>query len=219
MSDMTSSAPVDSAPLVSVPRALLDRLITTRASVEEHRIVLLIVLLTRTGKADAAISEDAFATDPMVLDAGKVDGTPIAMPDWPFPALEQAVAHGTILRFVVESQAGSRNWLLLNTIETARLVARMADDPDAVPEVFWIDESRPRVHVDKPTVFRLYEQNIGPLTPMIADRLIKALETYPPDWIESALEEAVAYNRRNWRYIARILENWAADGPPNRTNQ
>ena len=219
MPDLTSSAPVDSAPLVSVPRALLDRLITTRASVEEHRIVLLLVLLTRTGKADAAISEDAFATDSMVLDAGKVDGTPIAMPDWPFPALEQAVAHGTILRFVVESQAGSRNWLLLNTVENARLVARMAEDPEAVPEMFWIDESRPHVHVDKPTVFRLYEQNIGPLTPMIADRLIKALETYPPDWIESALEEAVAYNRRNWRYIARILENWEADGPPGRTGR
>jgi DnaD/phage-associated family protein len=219
MPELTSSAPVDSAPLVSVPRALLDRLITTRASVEEHRIVLLLVLLSRTGKADAAISEDAFATDSMVLDAGKMDGTPIAMPDWPFPALEQAVAHGTILRFVVESQAGSRNWLLLNTVENARLVARMAEDPGAVPEMFWIDESRPHVHVDKPTVFRLYEQNIGPLTPMIADRLIKALETYPPDWIESALEEAVAYNRRNWRYIARILENWEADGPPGRTGR
>ena len=219
MPDLPSSAPVDSAPLVSVPRALLDRLITARASVEEHRVVLLLVLLTRTGKADAAISEDAFATDPMVLDAGKVDGTPVAMPGWPFPALEQAVAHGTILRFVVESKAGSRNWLLLNTVENARLVARMTDDPDSVPEMYWIDESRPRVHVDKPTVFRLYEQNIGPLTPMIADRLIKALEMYPPDWIESALEEAVAYNRRNWRYIARILQNWEADGPPGRTGR
>ena len=208
MPELTSSAPVDSTPLVSVPRALLDRLITTRASVAEHRIVL----LTRTGKADAAISEDAFATDSMVLDAGKVDGTPIAMPDWPFPALEQAVAHGTILRFVVESQAGSRNWLLLNTVENARLVARMAEDPGAVPEMFWIDESRPHVHVDKPTVFRLYEQNIGPLTPLIADQISRVIEEYPDDWIEDALSEAVAYNRRSWRYVTRILENWKQQG-------
>jgi DNA replication protein len=218
MTELLPAAPVDSAPLVSVPRALLDRLITSRSSVEEHRIVLLLILLTRTGKADAAISEDAFASDPAVIDAGKVDGTPIAMPDWPYPALEQAVAHGTVLRFVVESQAGSRNWLLLNTVQNARLISSMAEDPDSVPEVYWIDESRPRVHVDRPTVFRLYEQNIGPLTPLIADRLIKALEIYPAEWVESALEEAVAYNRRNWRYIARILENWAADGPPSRTN-
>jgi DnaD/phage-associated family protein len=218
MTDLPPAAPVDSAPAVSVPRALLDRLITSRSSVEEHRIVLLLVLLTRTGKADAAISEDAFVSDPAVIDAGKVDGTPIAMPDWPYPAIEQAVAHGTILRFVVESPGGSRSWLLLNTVQNARLVSTMADNPDTVPEIYWIDESRPRVHVDRPTVFRLYEQNIGPLTPLIADRLIKALELYPAEWVESALEEAVAYNRRNWRYIARILENWAADGPPSRTN-
>jgi DNA replication protein len=218
MTELLPVAPVDSAPLVSVPRALLDRLISSRSSVEEHRIVLLLILLTRTGKADSAISEDAFASDPAVIDAGKVDGTPIAMPDWPYPALEQAVAHGTVLRFVVEGQAGSRNWLLLNTVQNARLISSMAENPDSVPEVYWIDESRPRVHVDRPTVFRLYEQNIGPLTPLIADRLIKALEIYPAEWVESALEEAVAYNRRNWRYIARILENWAADGPPSRTN-
>ena len=61
-----------------------------------------------------------------------------------------------------------------------------------------------------PTVFRLYEQNMGPLTPLIADRLIKALETYPTEWIEEALGEAVAYNRRSWRYVARILENWVS---------
>jgi DnaD/phage-associated family protein len=218
MAELLPAAPVDSTPLVSVPRALLDRLITSRASVEEHRIVLLLILLTRSAKADAAISEDAFASDPAVIDAGKVDGTPIAMPDWPYPAIEQGVAHGTVLRFVVESAAGSRNWLLLNTVQNARLIAAMAENPDSVPEIYWIDESRPRVHVDRPTVFRLYEQNIGPLTPLIADRLIKALELYPAEWVESALEEAVAYNRRNWRYIARILENWAADGPPSRTN-
>jgi DnaD/phage-associated family protein len=218
MTELLPAAPVDSAPLVSVPRALLDRLVTSRSSVEEHRIVLLLILLTRSGKADAAISEDAFASDPAVIDAGKVDGTPIAMPDWPYPAIEQAVAHGMVLRFVVESPAGSRNWLLLNTVQNARLVAAMAENPDSVPEMYWIDESRPRVHVDRPTVFRIYEQNIGPLTPLIADRLIKALELYPAEWVESALEEAVAYNRRNWRYIARILENWAADGPPSRTN-
>ena len=220
MSDLNSTAPVDSTPLVSVPRALLHRLVTSRASVDEHRIVLLLALLTRTQTStDSAISEDAFAADPMVIDAGKVDGTPIGMPGWPFPALEQAIAHGTILRFVAESAGGSRNWLLLNTIVNARLVAKMASDPEGVPEIYWIDESRPRIHVDRPTVFRLYEQNVGPLTPMIADRLIKALETYPTEWIEGALEEAVAYNRRNWRYIARILENWAADGPSGRTGR
>jgi len=220
MVDLDSTAPVDSLPLVSIPEALLHRLVTSRASVEEHRVVLLLALRTRTRRAsDSAISEDAFAADSTVIDAGKVDGTPISMPGWPFPALDQAIAHGTVLRFVAESDAGSRNWLMLNTIENTQLVAKMASDPQTVPEQFWIDESRPRIHVDRPTVFRLYEQNVGPMTPMIAERLIKALETYPTEWIEGALEEAVAYNRRNWKYIARILENWASEGPEGRTGR
>jgi DnaD/phage-associated family protein len=200
-----------------VPRGLLDRLIRCGATVDEHRIVLLLIMLTRNGTSDSAISEDAFSADPAVVDAGKVDGTPIGMPDWPYQAIEQAVAHGVILRFVAESDSASRNWLLLNTVENARLVANMANDKETVPAMFWINETRPRIHVDRPTIFRLYEQNIGPLTPLVADKLIKALEMYPLDWIETAIEESVAYNRRNWRYIARILENWAADGPPDRT--
>ena len=96
-------------------------------------------------------------------------------------------------------------------------LGQAADDPARVPAEFWIGETRPRISVDRPTVFRIYEQNIGPLTPLIADQLIKALETYPVGWIESALEEAVAYNRRSWRYVSRILENWTVDGPPGRT--
>lgn len=219
MSDLIPSGPVDTTPVVWVPRGLIDRLIQCGASIEEHRIVLLLIMLARNGTSDSAISEDAFAADPMVVDAGKVDGTPILMPGWPLQAIEQAVAHGVILRFVAEGDLTFRNWLLLNTVENARLVADMASGKETVPEMFWIDQTRPRIHIDRPTVFRLYEQNIGPLTPMIADRLIRALEMYPLDWIETAIEESVAYNRRNWKYIARILENWAVEGPPDRTGR
>ena len=45
--------------------------------------------------------------------------------------------------------------------------------------------------------------------PIIADQLVRALERYPREWIEDAIGEAVAYNRRNWRYIQRILQQWA----------
>jgi DnaD/phage-associated family protein len=66
--------------------------------------------------------------------------------------------------------------------------------------------------IHRPNAFRLYEQNIGPLTPLIADQISRAIEEYPDDWIEDALSEAVAYNRRSWRYVTRILENWQAAG-------
>jgi DnaD/phage-associated family protein len=61
-------------------------------------------------------------------------------------------------------------------------------------------------------IFALYEQNIGMITPMIAEELKEAEKIYPPQWIEEALKEAVALNKRSWRYIARILERWASEG-------
>jgi len=61
-------------------------------------------------------------------------------------------------------------------------------------------------------IFTLYEQNIGVITPMIAEELKEADKLYPPQWIEDAFKEAVTLNKRSWKYIARILERWASEG-------
>jgi len=61
-------------------------------------------------------------------------------------------------------------------------------------------------------IFSLYEQNIGIITPIVAEELKEAEQLYPPQWIEDAFKEAVALNKRSWRYIARILERWASEG-------
>jgi len=61
-------------------------------------------------------------------------------------------------------------------------------------------------------IFTLYEQNIGIITPMIAEELKEAEKLYPTQWIEDAFKEAVALNKRSWRYIARILERWVSEG-------
>jgi len=61
-------------------------------------------------------------------------------------------------------------------------------------------------------IFALYEQNIGMITPMIAEELKEAERIYPPQWIEEAFKEAVTLNKRSWKYIARILERWASEG-------
>ena len=61
-------------------------------------------------------------------------------------------------------------------------------------------------------IFALYDQNIGIITPMIAEELKEAEKIYPLQWIEEAFKEAVVLNKRSWRYIARILERWASEG-------
>ena len=60
-----------------------------------------------------------------------------------------------------------------------------------------------------PGIFRLYEEHIGTITPLVGERLLAAGETYPPEWVEEAFREAAELNKRNWRYIERILQNWA----------
>ena len=64
----------------------------------------------------------------------------------------------------------------------------------------------------RPSIFGLYEDNIGILTPMIVDALKEAEANYPPGWIEEAMRLAVEGNKRNWRYIRAILERWQQEG-------
>jgi DnaD/phage-associated family protein len=66
--------------------------------------------------------------------------------------------------------------------------------------------------VETSNVYRLYEEHVGPLTPLIADALREAEETYPYSWIEEAFRIAVENNKRNWRYIRAILERWQREG-------
>jgi DNA replication protein len=66
--------------------------------------------------------------------------------------------------------------------------------------------------VERPNVFQLYEENIGPLTPIIADMLKEAEETYSDEWIAEALEVAVTRNIRNWKYVDAILKRWKEKG-------
>ncbi len=69
-----------------------------------------------------------------------------------------------------------------------------------------------QVEIERPNIFVLYEQNIGLLSPLIADQLRDAAEQYPPEWIEAAFREAVQHNKRNWRYISAILRRWETEG-------
>lgn len=64
----------------------------------------------------------------------------------------------------------------------------------------------------RPNIFTLYEQNIGLLTPLMADTLMDAEKTYPAEWIEEAVKIAVERNARNWRFIEAILRSWKEKG-------
>jgi DnaD/phage-associated family protein len=71
-------------------------------------------------------------------------------------------------------------------------------------------------HPNKSNVFKLYEENIGALTPLIADMLRDAEKNYASEWFEEAFEIAVSRNVRNWKYIHAILNRWKENGKDER---
>lgn len=64
----------------------------------------------------------------------------------------------------------------------------------------------------KPNIFALYEQNVGMLTPLLAEKLKLAEQEYPEEWIADAVTIAVENNIRKWSYIEAILKSWQERG-------
>jgi len=61
-------------------------------------------------------------------------------------------------------------------------------------------------------IFKLYEENIGLITPMMAEILKADEEEYSSEWIAEAIKIAVQRNARNWKYVQAILESWKKEG-------
>jgi len=69
--------------------------------------------------------------------------------------------------------------------------------------------------VERPNVFKVYENEIGMLTQMIGEELEQAEKDYPQGWTEEALMEASKNNKRSWAYAKAILKRWKVEGRNN----
>lgn len=65
---------------------------------------------------------------------------------------------------------------------------------------------------ERPTIYKLYEDNFGGLTPMIAEELKDAEREFGAEWLRDAIQISVEMNKRNLRYVRAILERWKKDG-------
>lgn len=124
-------------------------------------------------------------------------------------ALEAAVDRGVLLRLVLERKAEPEEVYFINNEASRKAIARVQSGELSLGA---LPQPQPYIKEEKPNIFSLYEQNIGLLTPMVAEELQEAERLYPAPWIEEAFREAVDLNKRSWRYIARILERWSSEG-------
>jgi len=61
-------------------------------------------------------------------------------------------------------------------------------------------------------IFKVYEQEIGIITPMIADELRQLEQEHPQVWIEQAIQEASKNGKRSLGYFKAILNRWKVEG-------
>ncbi|HUT96974.1 MAG TPA: DNA replication protein DnaD, partial [Dehalococcoidales bacterium] len=110
-------------------------------------------------------------------------------------ALETAAKRGTILHLILDRDGTPEDIYLLNTEPDRQTMAKIQSGELELSglelrEPALVDAEEP------PDIFSLYEQNIGMLTPMIAEELRDALKVYPENWINDAIKEAVSNNKR-----------------------
>jgi DNA replication protein len=115
----------------------------------------------------------------------------------------------------VAGEEGEERLYLVNNPASRRTIARARSGQVQLrPAVVVVRDRSPE---ERPNIFRLYEEHIGTITPLVGDRLLEAEERYPADWIEDAFREAAELNHRSWRYIERILQRWAEEGRAHET--
>jgi DNA replication protein len=131
-------------------------------------------------------------------------------------ALKRAIKHGAFCQADILTKEGHDQLICLNSAKGRAVVDsiqrgewRSTDDLSQFNDVYSV----------QPNIFQLYEANIGPLTPMIADALRDAEKTYQANWIEDALHIAVERNKRNWHYVEAILHRWQEGGRDDRKDQ
>ena len=122
--------------------------------------------------------------------------------------LALAVERGSLLRVEAKGDGRNEELYLMATPYNRRAAQRLAGADLRLEEPL-----PPAAPAEPCNIFALYEENIGAITPLIADDLKDAEERYRPQWIEAAFREAVSLNKRSWRYIHSILRRWEAEGP------
>jgi DNA replication protein len=154
-----------------------------------------------------------FTISELLARAGQIGG-PESHPEKITGALQSLIKKGAIIPFSMTRNGAAEEIYLLNNQTNKLNLERIQSGEISLPELK--PEKPILVALPEPSdIFSLYEQNIGMLTPLIADELKEAGKQYPENWIKDAIKEAAESNKRNWKYIAWILAHWSTEGKDN----
>jgi DnaD/phage-associated family protein len=219
--------PAGKTPYVPLPQTFFTSILPGVEDIGELKLTLyLFQLLYRKRGAPRCVSDRELLSDRALRQALRRKGDPRAPEERLRAALELSVARGTLLRVRVRVDGEIVSWYFFNTDRSRRAVARLLRGelaPEALLDLEGDDggrdaqdtrglSGRMMIEVERPTIFLLYEQNVGLLTPLVAEELREAEERFPAEWIEEAFRLAIQQNKRKWSYIRAILKRWETEG-------
>ncbi len=182
----------DSESFTQLPDTFFHQLLNQVEDTAELKVTL--YFLWRVEHMDGpfhALQESDFDPKELGLPADKIHS-----------GLEKAVKRGSLLSV----KKDNADYFLLNS-PRGRAVVQAVESGNWNPEV-----AGSNIAFERPNIFRLYEENIGPLTPLIADALKDAEEIYSAEWIADTIDLAVRNNKRSWKYCEAILKRWKEEG-------
>lgn len=198
----------DNFPTIAIPRLFIEELMQDIDDVNEFKVILTVFryLQTQDGTVKFIRLNDLYQ------DANLLSGLGGDGPDQTnliTNGVQKLVERGILIVGTFQDQQDEETLIFLNTPLGRASVQALSNGQWKINP-----PNKPAIHPPPtlPNVFKLYEQHIGPLTPMIVETLEDAEQTYPLNWIEEAIRLAVENNKRSWRYVEAILRRWKEEG-------
>lgn len=195
--------------VITLPAAFITNLLPMIDDLAELKVTLYFfwAVQQREGRFRYLCRED------FTSNAELMDGLATALPDIaPEDALNAALARackrGTLLCAEVPLGNGTEQLYFINA-EPGRAAVEQIQRGE------WTRDSvhqRVEIMPERPNIYQIYEANIGPLTPMVAESLKDAETEYSAAWVEEAIRVSVENNARSWRFIQAVLERWKREG-------
>jgi len=211
--DSFKGFPAGELRFTSVPDLFFARLLPQIDSLVELKVTLHFIWV-HFRQARQAISKNELLTDETLVQSLALidEDTEHAL----VQGLNRAVERGTLLYVQIENEEGLHDLYFLNSERGRQAQARVEAGEVGVVAVSGLEIATP---AKRPNIFDLYEDNIGMISPIIADELKDAELTYHPEWIEDAIKIAVENNVRKWSYVRAVLERWATGGREDSSGQ
>lgn len=191
-----SGIPSGSLKFTSVPNIIFSELLPLMDDAAQLRVALhIFYLLSQKKGSPRFVTFDELRADTTLMQALEFKNENLKR------GLKKAVACGALLQTESESAA----WYFFNTPESRKALEKIENGELK----FGVNIRRVGEHAaETPNIFKLYEQQIGTLNPIIVEELKEAEAEYPPDVILDAFRIAAENNVRSWKYVSKILLDW-----------